>query len=327
MAAASLRLSLAAVALSASVSPALAQDRPVISAVFENDIVGRTDQGYTNGLKLAYMSPEGRGRRLARLLLRADEDDAVHFGVAGGQSIFTPKDTLSIAPLPDKHPYAGWLYLETASVVARGEAAGRNGPIDIFKFAGGVIGPASLAEQAQRTAHRAIKGDDVLGWDNQLHNEPGLIISFDRIWRPVNSGSGVGIDTLPHLGVSAGNVITEARGGATIRIGSDLGRNFGQARISPAIPSAGYHATSGLSWQVFAGAEARGVARNIFLDGNTWRDSLSVEKKNFVAEFQAGIALRANGYELAYTHAYRSREFAGQSNRLDFGALTLSAAF
>ena len=304
-----------------------AQDRPALSIVFENDFFGGTDQGYTNGLKVAWLSREGRGRRLAGFLLQADEDDAVRYGVAAGQSIFTPEDTGTAAPLPDQHPYAGWLYLEATSLVERGGRAGRNGPIDIFKLFGGVVGPASLAEEAQRTAHRLVNDDDVLGWDNQLRNEPGFMASFDRIWRPIDPGSGFGFDILPHAGVTAGNVITEARGGAMIRMGRNLAANYGQARIAPSMPSAGYHSANGFSWQIFAGAEARGVARKIFLDGNTWRDSLSVEKKNFVGEVQAGFAVQRGAFRLAYTHVFRSKEYEAQDNRLDFGALTLSAAF
>ena len=74
------------------------------------------------------------------------------------------------------------------------------------------------------------------------------------------------------------------------------------------------------------GAEARGVARKIFLDGNTYRDSLSVEKKNFVGEVQAGAAVRKGAFRLADTHVFRTKEYVAQDNRLDFGALTLSAA-
>lgn len=306
---------------------AKAEDRAIVSLVFENDFFGGTDQGYTNGLKVAWLSPDGRGRALARLFLRADADDAVRFGVAAGQSIFTPQDTGVAAPLPGQHPYAGWLYLEATSIVERATPGGRSGPIDIFKLFGGVVGPASLAEEAQRTAHRLVNVDDVLGWDNQLRNEPGFMASFDRIWRPLDPGSGFGVDLLPHAGVTAGNVITEARGGATIRIGTRLPSNYGQTRIAPATPGAGFHSAHGFSWQIHAGAEARGVARKIFLDGNSFRDSLSVDKKNFVGEFQAGFAVQTGRFQLAYTHVFRSREFKNQNDRLDFGSLTLSAAF
>lgn len=311
-----------AVALPSACADAVAGEPGILSAVEENDLFGGTDQGYTNGLKLVYLSPGGKGRRLAKLLLAAREEDAVRFGVAAGQSVFTPDDIGAAGPLPDQNPYAGWLYLEATSLVER-----KDGPIDMLRIEAGVVGPAALGKETQRTWHRFINARDILGWDNQLRNEPAFALSFDRIWRPLRPGEGLAVDILPHLGVSAGTVLTEARGGATIRIGNNLGADALPARISPSIPAAGHHSARGFAWQIFAGAEARGLARRIFLDGNTFRDSLSVEKKNFVGEFQAGVAFQHGGYSIAYTHVFRSKEYAGQNDRTDFGAVTLSAAF
>jgi lipid A 3-O-deacylase len=53
----------------------------------------------------------------------------------------------------------------------------------------------------------------------------------------------------------------------------------------------------------FAGAQGRAVGRNIFLDGNTFRHSLSVPKKNFVADLQAGFSLV---WSTALRHSARS---------------------
>lgn len=308
-----------AAALAAGLStPARGADPPVLSLVHENDWFGGTDEGYTAGVKLAWVSAEGRGRALARLLLGADDADAVRFGVAGAQSIFTPRDTLIAAPLPGQHPYAGWLAIEAMSVVER-----RAGPIDILKVSAGVVGPASLAEGAQRTVHRIIDTTDVLGWENQLRNEPALLVSFDRTWRPVN---GAWFRVEPHAGVSIGNVLTEARSGARLRIGAGLS-GAGATRISPSFPSGGYYSVDGFSWEIFAGAMGRAVARNIFLDGNTFRDSLSVDKKHLVGEVEAGFAVGFGGVRLAYAHVFRTREFDTQFDRSSFGAVTLSAAF
>jgi hypothetical protein len=77
-------------------------------------------------------------------------------------------------------------------------------------------------------------------------------------------------------------------------------------------------------WYLFTGAEGRAVARNIFLDGNTFRDSRSVEKKLFVGDLQFGIAFTWSNVRLSYTHVLRTREFKIQDERDDFGALSLS---
>jgi hypothetical protein len=309
----------AAIALLAPVSAAAEPAPPVYSIVVENDVFGGSDERYTSGIKHQWLSAEGKGARLARFLLRAGDGDVVRYGVGAGQSIFTPEEINAAAPQPGERPYAGWLYLEAQSVVER-----RSGAADILKIAAGVVGPASLAEDAQRTLHRAFDFIDPAGWDNQLRNEPGLIVSFDRQWR---ASLGELFELRPHAGASLGNVLTEARGGAIFRVGSNLAADGLPARNGPARPAAGAHGGEGLSWQIFAGGQARAVAQNIFLDGNTFRDSLSVDKKPIVGEFEAGFALRAGRMSLGYNHVWRTREYESEPDLQDFGAVTVSAAF
>ena len=45
-------------------------------------------------------------------------------------------------------------------------------------------GPAALGEEVQNNFHRLINGDRVNGWNNQLRNEPGLTLTYERRWRP-----------------------------------------------------------------------------------------------------------------------------------------------
>jgi len=46
-------------------------------------------------------------------------------------------------------------------------------------------------------------------------------------------------------------------------------------------------------WYVFLGTQGRAVGHNIFLDGNSVRESASVEKKPLVADFM--VAQRSSG--------------------------------
>ncbi len=303
---------LAGASLPAAAEPA----PPVYSVVIENDWFGGTDERYTSGIKHQWLSAEGKGERLARLLLFARDGDIVRYGVGAGQSIFVPETISIAAPLPGQRPYAGWLYLEAQSVVVR-----QSGTTDILKVAAGVVGPWSLAEDAQRTLHRTFDFVDPRGWDNQLRNEPGLAVSFDRQWRLKR---GRRFDILPHAGASLGNVLTEARGGAFVRIGSNLEADGLPARVNPGRPAAGAHGDEGFSWQIYAGGQARAVAQNIFLDGNTFRDSLSVDKKTVVGEIEVGFSLRARRVSFGYNHVLRTKEYNGEPDAQDFGALTLS---
>ena len=129
-------------------------------------------------------------------------------------------------------------------------------------------------------------------------------------------------------GFSLGNVLTEASAGLTLRVGSNLGGDYGPPRIRPSLAGAGFFAPAGtFSAYLFAGVQGRAVARNIFLDGNSFEDSPSVDKKHFVADFQAGVVMQFNDIQLAYTFVTRTKEFETQDDRQTFGALSVSFKF
>ena len=78
---------------------------------------------------------------------------------------------------------------------------------------------------------------------------------------------------------------------------------------------------------MFGGLEIRAVARNIFLDGNTFGSSHSVEKNYLVGDFQGGLALVVHRMRAAFTYVYRTPEFRLQDEADRFGAITLSLIF
>lgn len=83
----------------------------------------------------------------------------------------------------------------------------------------------------------------------------------------------------------------------------------------------------GPPWSLFAGVDARAMVWNVFLDGNTWRDSPSVDRYVLVADAQVGAVLSLGRARLAYTHVFRTPEFKNQVEREDFGALSISWIF
>ena len=85
--------------------------------------------------------------------------------------------------------------------------------------------------------------------------------------------------------------------------------------------------TADFAWYVFAGAQARVVAHDIFLDGNTFSSSHSVDKKRLVGDFQLGAAIIYRGARLAITQVFRTREFEGQRQADRFGSVSLSIPF
>ncbi|HXI87275.1 MAG TPA: lipid A deacylase LpxR family protein [Parvularculaceae bacterium] len=299
------------------------------SFVVENDYFANTDENYTNGLRLSYVSgekePRGVLKFIASTLLGADEDARVRQGFALGQSIFTPQDLATATPLPTQHPYAGWLYGEYMAVVQQDDT------IDQFTIQAGIIGPSAGGEFVQNHWHTLIGGETAKGWANQIGDEPGLILSYDHQHRAlVEFGdTRFGADVTPTVGFSVGNIQTNARIGMTIRIGRDLTNDYGPPRVRPSLAGAGYFSPAHhFSWYLFAGAEARAIAYDAFLDGRLFhKGDPHVSSKVFVGDFQAGLVTQIRRVQIAYTYVVRTDEFTGQGSPEQFAAISLSSKF
>jgi hypothetical protein len=305
-----------------------ADDSGILTVQFENDVVADSDGQFTHGTRLAWMSPEGQvpdwAAQIAGWIPRFAEVSTKRIVYSLGQSIFTPDDITIKESIPDDRPYAGWLYAGIG-LVSVGEHV-----LDNLELNVGVVGPASFAEQTQTTFHRWFGFDRPEGWDHQIENELGIQLYFERKWRAWQSFGvgGLGGDVVPHVGVALGNVLTHGAAGLTLRIGDDLPNDYGPPRIRPSLPGSDYFEPHDLlAWYLFVGAEGRAVGRDIFLDGNTFRDSHSVDKKTFVADFQTGIAFFIGRVRIAYTHVLRTREFEGQDDPEQFGAFSISSKF
>jgi len=329
-----LRIGLTLLLAIESVSPSMAwAAKPpqggTVGVVLENDVFHNTDRHYTNGLLVIWVPGRdaptpGWVMKLARLMPWFPEQGDIRHGYAFGQSMFTPSGiTMANPPLRDR-PYAGWLY----GTIELGVRSGRQ--FDRFGMTFGMVGPASLAGQTQKFFHKVFPGNYPQGWETQLGNEPGIVATYQRSWRGVAAStlSGTRLDFTPHLGAALGNVFTYGNAGGTLRYGKRLPDGYGPPRIQPGLPGSGdFSPGSGFGWYLFAGIEGRAVGRNIFLDGNTFRDSRSVDKKRLVGDLQFGFVLDWSDVCLGYTHVLRTREFRTQGSNDGFGSLILSVKY
>ncbi len=123
---------------------------------------------------------------------------------------------------------------------------------------------------------------------------------------------------------------TYAGTGATVTFGPYTSRiQDTPPRVRPSMPGTGFFDTPDreISWSLFAGFNGRAMARNIFLDGNTFRDSHSVDKKILVGDANIGATIGFDDYRLSYTLNYRTKEFRKQDDPSIFGSLTLTMRF
>lgn len=285
-----------------------------------------TDRYYVNGIRLGYASAPGDVPEAASGVAGAvwGAEGEVRFGVDLSQQIFTPADTAATTPPPGDRPYAGVL-MATLSVM-RDVPDSRSA----LSLGLGVIGPWALGEEVQNGFHDLIGQGRTNGWHAQLHNEPAVQLTSARTWRlPTGQLFGLETDALPDLSVGLGNVRIYAETGVTFRIGQGLESDYGVARLRPG-PSGGdaFTPTRPFAWYVFAGADGQGVAHDITLSGNSFRDSPNVKLQPAVGEVEAGFAVMAYGARLSYTHVFQSQEFKRQKGGLhQFGSLALSVRF
>lgn len=315
-------------------APALAEDRMpgdhsgTLTFTYENDLFAGTDRYYTSGFQVAWRSssydPPAWLAWATRSGLLFPEGGTPRWGLAFGQNIFTPDDTTRTNPDPRDRPYAGWLYgaINLASYTRTEYAS--------VELQLGVVGPSALGEQTQNNVHDFLNIDRAYGWDHQLKDEPGVNLVLTRQWRfntdPIWNDVSLGI--VPTLVGSVGNVQTYASAGMTIRLGNDLEADFGPPRMRPSLSGSAFYQPNGRwGWYVFAGLEGRAVARDVFLDGNTWRDSRSVDRETFVGDAVAGFAVMMPIARLTVTYTARTREFETQRESAQFGSASLSFRF
>lgn len=302
---------------------------------WDNDKVVDTDRHYTNGVRIAYSAdtPTGQWKKTGTALAgwaRFTDQSALRTGWAFGQDMYTPEDVDTYTPDPLDRPYAGWSYI---GFTAQNETANAQ---DTLELDAGVIGPQARAGQAQNAFHRIINVSVSRGWRSQIHNEVGLLATrtykrrsaahhpFGMTWLET--------DVIGHGTAQLGNVRTGAAAGATVRVGENLKDDFGPIYGTFALPQKRPNA---LTYSFFVGAEARAVVQDVFLDGNTFKDSPDVKKNPYVAEGRVGatvhMPLAQNGWvtglRASINMVHRTREFKTQDKADRYGSFQVTFNF
>lgn len=309
-----------------------------LSFSYENDLIGDgKDRYYTSGVRATYYNVNSEVPTFiedaANALPGFEINATTSTFYSLGQNIYTPSEIDTRNPDGDDRPYAGWLYgsLGLASVT--------EDHVDEVELTLGVVGPEALGEQTQKFIHSHITDSPTpKGWNNQLEFEPGLILSWQRRWPgglngdwSVDFGNDFRLRAEPSVNVSVGNVYTYAGTGMMFTFGpyQDVLQDT-PPRVKPSMSGSGYFDVpdQDWSWYLFSGVSGRAIARNIFLDGNSFdSDSPSVDKIPVVGDAVAGVALTFHNYRLSYTANYRTKEFEDQPDDTFFGSITLTSRF
>ncbi|WP_251357976.1 lipid A deacylase LpxR family protein [Kangiella sp. TOML190] len=273
------------------------------SVTIDNDIIVGGDGGYTNGLMISWydvgvsdaVGPGGLVSPLAGLVTDSPLRNSVNI-YTFGQTMSTPDDIEVEEYIPDDLPYTGLLYFSNTYLVVADDFA------DDVSLTLGVIGPASLAKETQIAVHDITGSDDPKGWGNQSSNEIVFQLKRGRTFRNWVSENDT-FDFLSRAELGIGTIDTSLAASATMRWGTSLENSFGS------VPLQSSRVTNPLafkeSWYFYmeVGANYRGYS--VFLDGNTFADSNSVDYNNFTYGASIGFAYSWSNWSLTVAVADR----------------------
>lgn len=274
--------------------PAAAQQLETVTLRWDNDILALRgtgappDHDYTQGLHVvAELRGVPRG-----LSGRVDPRRAL-LRLSAGQEIYTPRRD-GPEPVPGERPYAGWLYAAAAL-----DLSDRNGTRHTIALELGLTGPAALGEPVQNGFHHLVGSTPQEGWDHQLATELAGSARYRASWPREHSG----VLLVPHAEVEVGTLRTGGAAGLTARAGAPK---------------------HGRGWYAEGEVRQEWVARNLFLDGNTYRASVRTETRPWVGEAAIGAGFRARRWSLEYRYVVRSREYETQREPHGYGSLVLA---
>lgn len=315
---------------------------------WDNDLLTGTDDGYTNGSRIAFtreLSPNseehswlqntlrqltgsGRGNSLSHFRFPDTGDLRFQYGIGLSQLMYTPENPNAATAPAGERPYAGWLGLEFSLQASAGDSA------STATLSVGITGRRSYAEDMQRWVHENVSDSpEFKGWDSQAPTELTINLHFDHKHRLHFLDSShdwpLKMDGFFEWGAALGNLRTDAYLGALVRAGHNLPISYATPRVqlgsfTDTIFENDRTANEDFSLYGFAGIRGYAVLHDITLDGPLFRGwDESVDSEPLVGELSFGVAARYKQIEISLSHTVRSDEFSGQNNLSRYGSVLL----
>lgn len=271
------------------------------------------DHDYTHGTRVLVSSaavPGWLGRLAgdapACLGAETRRVDCVAGSLEIAQEIYTPRID-GLQPVPGERPYSGWLFM------APGLHHVAGGRVRSIRLLVGVTGPASLAEQAQDGIHALFGEHERRGWPNQLRSELGLAIAYDDRFGLERSLGGEGVGALSlGWGAVVGNVRTGLQFDALARLGLRGELPWSPDELEGRTPMRVY---------AIGGVRQELVMRDLFVDGNTFHQSVQADRIPLVHEVVLGIGVRGRDFGFEYRWVQRGREYEAQPRPHAWGSI------
>ncbi|NRB39953.1 MAG: lipid A deacylase LpxR family protein [Pseudomonadales bacterium] len=249
-----------------------------------------------------------------------DKTYSVSYGIS--QGMFTPTDISETELIPEDRPYAGLLTWQGRITSFDHRTA------NSLALTLGMAGPASLAEQSQKTIHKMTGSEEPMSWDNQIENEPVFTIDAEHIIRMgyLEVGEQVDVDGNFYSTAGLGNLRSEVGTGFVFRIGTQLDKDFAYVNPSPArrFNRLGSGNTVGFNWQIATALYGRYVFNDISIEGNTFKDSHGVTLIHEQAIMSIAFKMSWHNWGGLFTVQRGSDTFEEQDSNATFGAISFT---
>ena len=297
---------------------------------FENDLFSSTDSEYTDGSRLSVLLYRPDGAEEWLRIPFVDGYYRTHFiSFSLTQEMYTPSDLTQSELIIDDRPYVGWLYVEM------GLHQSSEYHLDSLSLQVGMVGPASGMERLQQFVHEIVGSDVAQGWDNQLNNELGVQLNYQHKWRYVPEPIwGVESSVVPYLGGELGNISIKANTGVLLRFGWNISEDFGSSTIDeggengiPVRTKCLVETPKPWSFNFYFSGGGTLVARDLFLDGNTFQESHSVDKEWLKGYGAVGLSARYKNVNLDYIKTYHTKQYEQGTSTHSIGSIIISYLF
>jgi lipid A 3-O-deacylase len=330
-------LALLAFCAVACVTQSTAAYAEALTVTAENDVFTGSDNNYTNGIGVTWVSNDldsydddkfvSKWGRFWRFLpFVGDEGYTTYASWSVAQEMHTPDDISIPNPPEDDQPYAGILYVDSLLYARKKDWTFG------WELKLGVVGPASLGENTQKWFHDLIGGDEPMGWDTQLPNEPVINIGLTaaHLWAEGSAGGSARWRLVPVGNVSLGTYFTGVGAGMYGEVGWNLVDALGGNSLREGLNAAstvGVGPVDGWSVSFFGGLGGHAIAHFLPLDGTVFKDSRSVDTKPFVGNASLGVSVRHGSFALSLAMTFTTKAFETQVKSAEFGALDVSWFF
>jgi hypothetical protein len=314
----------------------LPKERGTLRFQIANDALTGSDDYFSNGWIISWnsrgadrwedLAPGWLSGAIEAMPFMSGDPSQKRITLAITQLIFTPSDIENPELIVDDVPYAGALLFALS--------CSRQDPdsLTAWQIVTGMVGPASLAEETQDYVHTVIRTPVAEGWSHQLDDEFILNIHCQHKRKFLKAGNpdGWGFELGGVAAAAVGNLTTQVDAGIEIRAGWRMPPGFDPDPIGRAVLTHGYlgdRVENPISVHLFASAAARGWARFIFLDGNTWKESHDVERNTWTAVFGGGVTAACYRFRVTLELGATSQPAEGAGGFESFGGLALAYTF